>query len=89
MGNAFSAMLKRNRIDIIQAQSCLNAYREIPIKYYEVNLEQSLNLVAQLKIYAYDAYLIQCARQSNTSLLTLDNGLRLAAKSLGIEVLEL
>jgi hypothetical protein len=32
-------MLKRNRIDIIQAQSCLNAYREIPIKFYEVNLE--------------------------------------------------
>jgi predicted nucleic acid-binding protein len=89
IGNAFSAMLKRNRIDIIQAQSCLNAYREIPIKFYEVNLEQSLNLVAELKIYAYDAYLIQCARQSNTSLLTLDNGLCLAAKSLGIEVLEL
>jgi predicted nucleic acid-binding protein len=89
IGNAFSAMLKRNRIDIIQAKSCLNAYREIPIKFYEVNLDQSLNLVAELQIYAYDAYLIQCARQLNTSLLTLDNGLCLAAKSLGIEVLEL
>ncbi len=89
IGNAFSAMLKRNRINIIQAQLCLDAYHLIPIKFYDINLEHSLNLVAQLKIYAYDAYLIQCARQSNSSLLTLDKGLSLAAKSFGIEVLEL
>lgn len=89
IGNAFSAMLKRNRIDIIQAQSCVNAYHAIPIKFYDINLEQSLNLVAQLKIYAYDAYLIQCAKQSDSSLLTLDKGLCLAAKSIGIKVLEL
>ncbi len=82
-------MLKRNRIDIIQAQSCVNAYQAIPIKFYDINLEQSLNLVAQLKIYAYDAYLIQCAKQSDSSLLTLDKGLCLAAKSIGIKVLEL
>ena len=82
-------MLKRNRIDIIQAQLCLDAYHLIPIKFYDINLEHSLNLVAQLKIYAYDAYLIQCARQSNSSLLTLDKGLSLATKSFGIEVLEL
>ena len=59
IGIAFSAMLKRNRIDIIQAQLCLDAYHLIPIKFYDINLEHSLNLVAQLKIYAYDAYLIQ------------------------------
>ncbi|MEI6067826.1 MAG: type II toxin-antitoxin system VapC family toxin [Methylococcaceae bacterium] len=84
IGNAFSAMLKRNRIDIVQAQSCLHAYRVIPLKFVEVNLEQSLELVDRLKIYAYDAYLIQCAKQSKSALLTLDNGLCQAAKSVGI-----
>jgi len=82
-------MLKRNRIDIIQAQSCIRAYRKIPIKFVDVNLEQTLKMVDQLKIYAYDAYLIQCAKQSKSALLTLDNGLCQAAKSVGIQVLEL
>jgi predicted nucleic acid-binding protein len=89
IGNAFSAMLKRNRIDIVQAQACLYAYRVIPLKFVEVNLEQSLELVDRLKIYVYDAYLIQCAKESKSALLTLYNGLYQAAKSFGIKVLEL
>jgi predicted nucleic acid-binding protein len=89
IGNAFSAMLKRNRINIIQAQSCIRAYRKIPIKFVDVHLEQTLKIVDQLKIYAYDAYFIQCAQQSKSTLLTLDNGLIYAAKSVGIQVLEL
>ncbi len=67
IGNAFSAMLKRDRIDIVQARFCIQAYRKIPIKFVDVNLIQTLKIVEQLKIYAYDAYLIQCAVQSNSS----------------------
>ena len=89
IGNAFSAMLKRDRINITQAQSCIRAYQEIPIKLIDVDLEQTLEIVAQLRIYAYDAYLIQCAQQIKTPLLTLDNGLISAAKTIGIEVMEL
>lgn len=89
MGNAFSAMLKRNRITLTQAQSCIKAYLQIPIKFIEIDLEQALNIAERLNIYAYDAYLIQCARQTKTPLLTLDNGLSNAAKSVGIELMEL
>lgn len=55
VGNAFSAMLKRNRINISQAQSCIRAYQQIPIRFIDVHLEQTLGIVEQLKIYAYDA----------------------------------
>ncbi len=89
IGNAFSAMLKRDRINIIQAQACIQVYRKIPIKFIDVKLDETLDMIDQLKIYAYDAYLIQCARQSETALLTLDNGLIKAAKSMEIQVLEL
>jgi hypothetical protein len=40
-------------------------YQQIPIKFIEVNLYQTTELVEQLKIYAYDAYLIQCALQTH------------------------
>ena len=35
-----------------------------------------------------DAYLIQCAQQTSTSLLTLDNGLKSVAQQVGVHVLE-
>jgi predicted nucleic acid-binding protein len=88
IGNAFSAMLKRNRITLSQAQACISLYQQIPIKFVDVNLHQTIELVEQLKIYAYDAYLIQCALQTKTPLLTLDAGLIQAAKSVDLTLLE-
>jgi len=88
IGNAFSAMLKRNRIILSQAQACIALYRQIPIRFIDVSLYQTIERAGQLKIYAYDAYLIQCALQTQTSLLTIDIGLKQAAKSIGLTVLE-
>ena len=88
IGNAFSAMLKRNRVTPIQAQSCIALYQQIPLKFVDVNLSKTIDLVEQLQIYAYDAYLIQCALQTSTPLLTLDAGLIQAAKVVGITILE-
>lgn len=81
-------MLKRNRITISQAQACIALYQQIPIKFIDVNLHQTLELVEQLRIYAYDAYLIQCALQTQTPLLTLDTGLIQAAKAMNLTILE-
>jgi predicted nucleic acid-binding protein len=89
MGNAFSAMIKRGRATLKQATACLDAYSEIPIKLVEVNLNQALALVSKHRIYAYDAYLLVCAMQSNSPLLTLDQPLKQVGESLGIKVLEI
>ena len=88
VGNALSAMVKRQRVTLAQANACVEAYLQIPIKLIGVDLKQSLALVAQLRVYAYDAYLLVCAMQMRTPLLTLDEPLRAAAANLGIEVLE-
>ncbi len=88
IGNAFSAMFKRKKLEIKQSQKALIAYRGIPIKFIDVPLEQTLEISHALNIYAYDAYLIQCAQQTSTSLLTLDGGLKVAAKKLGVHLLE-
>jgi len=88
MGNAFSAMIKRGRATLKQATACLDAYSEIPVRLIEVNLIQALALVEKHHIYAYDAYLLVCAMQSNSPLLTLDQPLKKVAESLGINILE-
>lgn len=88
IGNAFSAIFKRGGSDIEQSQKALVAYRGIPIKFIDVPLEQTLEISHALNIYAYDAYLIQCAQKTSTSLLTLDRGLKVAAKNMGVHLLE-
>jgi len=88
IGNAFSAMFKRHKTSIEQAKVALSIYRQIPIKFIDVPLEQSLEISHSLNIYSYDAYLIQCAQQTSTSLLTLDRGLKSVAEKIGLHVIE-
>ena len=88
IGNAFSAIFKQRRTNIAIAKQALNTYQKIPIKFIDVPLEKALELSHAQSIYAYDAYLIQCAHQTSTSLLTLDNKLKIAAVNAGVKILE-
>jgi predicted nucleic acid-binding protein len=88
VGNAFSAMLKRQRITLAQAQAAVAIYEQIPLQLLEVDLTEALQLAEQFNIYAYDAYIIACALNEGSPLLTLDSGLKYAAKAAGLEVWE-
>ncbi len=88
IGNAFSAMLKRGRIDLAQARAALVLYEQIPIRLVDVDLDAALKLAADLEIYAYDAYMIACAQAEQCPLLTLDRGLIHAATRAGVTLLE-
>ncbi len=86
VGNAFSAMLKRNRITLEQARAAAQIYEQIPLHVIDVDLSQALELAGRLNIYAYDAYVIACALNQSCPLLTLDGGLSYAAKAAGVNV---
>ncbi len=88
IGNAFSAMLKRNRIQLEQVLQAITAYRQIPIRYVDVELGDALEIAAQYGTYAYDAYLIRCGLKFNAPLLSLDRGLLQAAGQAGVHVIE-
>ena len=88
IGNAFSAMLKRHRITIAQAQVAVALYQDIPIRFVEIELAATLEIADQLSIYAYDAYLIRTAEKYRAPLLTLDKALQHHARSYGVKVLE-
>jgi len=51
-------------------------------------MEQALRLADQLANYAYDAYLIASALRHGCPLITLDHGLRYAARSVGTRLIE-
>ncbi len=88
IGNAFSAMFKRNRITLKEAQKGISIFNGIPLRYIETNFSNALKLSRTANIYAYDAYILDCAMQSNSFILTLDNKLYNAARKLGIKLLE-
>ena len=88
IGNALSAMLKRKRIAEAEGQQALIEYQKIPIRFLDVPLDTTLQIVAQHMIYAYDAYFIVCARQQSCPLITLDGGLQAAARAAQISLVE-
>ncbi len=88
VGNAFSAMLKRKRVTLAQAQKSIEIYKTIPIRFLDVGLEQTLKLASELDIYAYDAYIIECALKYKSPLISLDRTLVNVAKQMKVNVLE-
>ncbi|MBM3127251.1 MAG: type II toxin-antitoxin system VapC family toxin [Chloroflexi bacterium] len=88
IGNALSAMLKRKRITLDQARQAVRAYEEIPIEFVDIEMDQSIQIADALGIYAYDAYLIQCALKHRCPLLSLDQNLIRNAQHEQAQVLE-
>lgn len=88
IGNALSAMFKRQRISLGQALEALSIYQQIPLRFVNVELDESLRIARELDIYAYDAYLIQAALKYRSPLLTLDHYLIECAKQKKARVIE-
>ena len=88
IGNAFSAMLKQHRLELVEAQEGLNIFQSIPLRLVKVDLNNAISIANQVKMYAYDAYFLDCAIRHAVPLFTLDQGLKRAALRLGIKVME-
>jgi predicted nucleic acid-binding protein len=56
--------------------------------YVGVGFAQVLTIAHQTNMYAYDAYFLDCAIRHSAPLMTLDRKLLIAAKTLGIDILE-
>lgn len=88
IGNAFSAMLKRSRITLEQAIDAIEVYHSITMETAEINLKDAMHLAGKYNIYAYDAYILQCAIEHGLPLLSLDKTLVEIAKRENIQVIE-
>ncbi|KPV50180.1 twitching motility protein PilT [Kouleothrix aurantiaca] len=88
IGNALSAMIKRKRLTLTEAHLALREYQKIALRFYDVALDSTMDVVAQYALYAYDAYFITCARLQSAPLLTLDHKLQTAAQAAGVTIIE-
>jgi len=81
-------MLKRSRITLEQAIEAIEVYQEISLEIVEINLKEAVRLAGKFNIYAYDAYVLQCAIEHNLPLISLDQDMIDIAKREGIQVIE-
>jgi predicted nucleic acid-binding protein len=88
IGNAFSAMVKQNRITLKEAEKGLSIFMSIPIRYIDPDFTSALKLSKQANIYAYDAYFLDCAIRHKAPLLTLDRKVKTSAQNLNVETME-
>jgi predicted nucleic acid-binding protein len=65
------------------------AFGRVPIRLLEVDVEAALELALSLRLYAYDAYVLEVARSHRLPLLTLDHVLAEAGDRVGVTVMEL
>ncbi len=86
VGNAFTAMMKQDRIDVADARRGLEIFDSIPLRYVDVDMANVVSIAKKLNTYAYDAYFLDCAARRHAPLLTLDRPLRRAAQGLGIRI---
>ncbi len=89
IANAFSAMFKQKRISLENSFKCVDEYKSIPIRFYEIDLKKSLELSFNHNMYAYDAFLVACSLSNDAPLLTLDKKLYEKATDAGIKPLEI
>lgn len=88
IGNAFSAMMKKSRINLQQAIEAIQIYQDISMEVIEINLIDAIRLASKRNIYAYDAYILQCAMEHHIPLITLDRDLAEIARKEGVQVIE-
>ena len=88
IGNAFSAMLKQQRLSLEEAEKGIFIFNGIPLRYIETDFINVLNISKQAGIYAYDAYFLDCAVRQKAPLLTLDRRLKASAHDFNIKTVE-
>lgn len=89
IGNAVSSLMKRGLITLEQGLILVRSASTIPISNREIDIYAAMELSYEYKIYAYDAYFLALCRRMNTSLLTLDKGMKNIAQMISIKCIEL
>jgi predicted nucleic acid-binding protein len=88
IGNALAALLKRKRITHDQVKVTLLAYEEIPIRFRDIDMQMAMEIAHENDLYAYDAYVIACARENRCALISLDKNLLNAARRAQVSLVE-
>lgn len=85
--NALSSLMKRNLITVSEAAFAYHQFSRIQMRFIEPDLQLSLVIAGENKIYAYDAYYMSVAEQYSLPVFSLDQKFNEAAKGRMIKCL--
>jgi predicted nucleic acid-binding protein len=88
IGNALTAMMKKNTLKKEEVTSAWDIVQQIPVDLRKTDIKSALKIATQFNIYAYDAYFLECANILRSPLFTLDLGMKKIAREIGITILE-
>ena len=88
IGNALTALVQRRAFLPTELLPAWEMAASIPVELRKVDLRAALSIAAKYKIYAYDAYFLECAARLRAPLLTLDRAMNRVAREMSIEILE-
>jgi predicted nucleic acid-binding protein len=88
VGNAFSRMYKRHRLNEDQITKSYKLFESLPLRLVKVDMIKALKLSCKYNIYAYDAYYLETAYRLKIPLLTLDGPMKSNGINMNIDVLE-
>jgi predicted nucleic acid-binding protein len=88
IGNALTAMMKKNALKKEEVISAWEIVQQIPVDLRHTNIKSALDIAIKFNLYAYDAYFLECAENLRSPLLTLDLGMQKVAREIGIAILE-
>ncbi len=88
IGNALSSLVRRGVVSERRLAAAWDAAAAVPVELATVDIRAALLLAGHFRIYAYDAYFLQCALDAKSPLLTLDRGMKTVAKQLDIKRVE-
>lgn len=88
IGNALSAMIKRGRLTSQEGMSAYREVQKVPVELRSIDIRNALEIAGHHKIYAYDAYFLECALATRCPLFTLNAAMKSLAAQLGIALLE-
>jgi predicted nucleic acid-binding protein len=71
-GNALVAALRKRRLTQAQVELAWSSFGQVRYRMVEIDIAMALRTAIAAGIYAYDAYVLEAARVSNATLLTLD-----------------
>jgi predicted nucleic acid-binding protein len=84
VGNALVAMVRRRRLKSDEVLAAWDIFGKFPISFSAIDIRAALKMALRHGIYAYDAYVIQCAVEQRAELLTLDERLKTIAEAEGV-----
>jgi predicted nucleic acid-binding protein len=89
IGNALSAMMKRQRLTYQQTTRAFSIIGLIPVVLEKADIMQALKISHSFNTYAYDAYYLEVAHRLQIPLMTLDQKMKNIGNSLNINLLEI